>query len=102
MPLRGTCNQCGACCMLVAENGDLLHCMNLMLVDGGKYGEPGATWCSAYRSRIPDMPVYMVDKHNRLRGHTTCSGDGSEKELNDLIAKGLLEKGSPCSLELKE
>ena len=61
-----------------------------------------ATSCSVYKTRFPDMFVYLVDDQNRLRGHTLCAGDGTVKELEDLVEKGLLEKGSPCSLRLED
>lgn len=99
MPLVGKCNQCGFCCFVKDPNtGDMLRCMNLMIV--GKPGQPDATYCSAYRSRIPNMPVYLVDKEGRLRGHTLCAGDGTQDELDDLVNKKLL--GNECSLKLED
>jgi hypothetical protein len=73
--------------------------MNLVIT--GKPGEPMSTWCSAYHTRVPDMPVYLIDKQGRWRGHTTCAGDNTAKEMDDLIDKGLLGT-EKCSLRLEE
>ncbi len=98
MPLRGICNRCGLCCLVKAPDGEMLRCMNLVLT--GKPGEPNASYCAAWHGRFPDMPIYLVDKENRLRGHTTCAGDGTMKEIEDLAFKNLL--GKECSLKLED
>jgi hypothetical protein len=80
------------------RTGEMLRCMNLWIV--GKPGKPDATFCTAYSSRVPNMPVYLVDSEGRWRGQTKCAMDGSQDELDDLVSKNLL--GNECSLTLEE
>ena len=96
MPLRGTCNSCGQCCIIKTEKGEPLRCLNLIVI--GKLGDPMATACAIYPVRKPQEPILLLDDKGVIRGHTTCANDGSVDEFNSYapyIGKG-------CSLELVE
>lgn len=96
--LKGECNQCGLCCVVDAPEGGYLKCMNLIVRDWEKIGQPFATRCGYHESRYDGMPIYFVDKQGRLRGESKCHTGPAEREA--IIERRLIGKG--CSLTLAQ
>ena len=96
--LVGDCNKCGLCCVVDAPEGGYLKCLNLIVRDWDKIGQPEATKCSLHSSRTDGMKIYLVDRHGKLRGESKCHT--GRNEMESIIERRLLEKG--CSLEIKE
>lgn len=96
MSLRGTCNQCGKCCIVKTERGEPLRCINLVVI--GKLGDPMATHCAIYPVRKEWEPILLLDDKGRIRGHTNCANDNSVDEFDSIVP----HIGNGCSLELVE
>lgn len=79
MPLKGSCNRCGNCCVLGAY-----RCVNLL----GKIGEK--TTCAVYDKRFPDMPIWMVSPSGAaIRAYCMHdTGYAEEQVLTRLVREG--------------
>ena len=88
--LEGKCNQCGLCCY-----DNELRCIYLVIK--GKIGTPGATECSQYKSRFNEMPIFLVDRQQKLVAPASCAMGNQIEEL-EILAKGI---GRGCSLTFR-
>lgn len=87
--LVGDCNRCGLCCM----DGDLrCHYLRVTNVPG----MPNATSCSVYNSRVPGMPIAMVNSKGVVDSIAYCAHD-TPFETHEIITKGI---GKGCSLRV--
>ena len=96
--LKGECSMCGLCCVVDAPEGGYLKCMNLIVRDWDKIGQPFATKCSLHESRTDGMQIFLVDRDGKLRGESRCHTGNAEREA--IIERRLIGRG--CSLELVE
>ena len=94
--LKGDCSQCGLCCLVDAPEGGYLKCMNLIVRDWDKIGQPFATRCGLHESRYDGMQIHLVDREGNLRGASKCHTGKAEMEA--IIERRLIGRG--CSLEL--
>jgi len=91
--LAGTCNQCGACCV-VEQDGVAYVCTHL--AREAPIGEAHATVCRVYFARTHWMPITMVAADGRsIRAH--CAAHGTEQETLAIIRNGI---GRGCSMEV--
>jgi hypothetical protein len=91
--LRGSCNQCGSCCV-IEQDGVAYTCT--FLVREGPLGEAQASFCGVYFARTHWMPITMVAPDGR-QIHANCAANGTEQETLAIIRNGI---GRGCSLEV--
>lgn len=85
MPLKGSCNRCGACCFVGPY-----RCTNLL----GKTGEK--TTCAVYDKRYTNMPIWLVAPSGAaIQGYCMHNSLDEELRLMDLVEQG------KCSYEIE-
>ena len=83
MPLTGSCNQCGNCCVL-----GFYVCDNLVRA-AKAVGEPYATRCGVYRSRYNDMPITLTNPlGKKISGFCKKDSQAEENEIKELVLQG--------------
>lgn len=98
LDLQGTCNRCGACCV-VEEGGHRLVCEYLKAeVPVQPLGAPMASRCGAYeyRSHLRPIQIRMRDAHGTVRLVGQCFKD-TWQEDHAIVERGM---GRGCSLTL--
>jgi hypothetical protein len=79
--LEGECTQCGLCCF--SSNGTD-HCEHLrQSIPCKAPGEPAATFCQIYSTRIPWQVVHSIDgKTGQHRKLERCQNHAANMELD--------------------
>ncbi len=89
--LLGACCRCGACC----DDPIYGRCENLIVEEGKKIGEEGASRCGVYEKRYNGMPIRVISKTGAIL-NTVCLKDSVE-ETKEIVTRGM---GRGCSLRV--